>query len=54
MSITAILSSYIIYIPMIQRHFDWDKNHATDKERKLAKIQNQKSGISLLAAEANS
>ena len=27
---------------------DWDENHATEEERKLAIIQNQKSGISLL------
>ena len=50
----VVLLPFVYHRIMAKKLIDWDQNHATGEEKKLAMIQNQNSGISLLVNSANS
>ena len=45
---TALLFPYLFHRMMAKKLIYWDKNYASDGERKLADAQNKKSGIPIL------
>ena len=45
----AIFAPFLFNRVMSKKLIDWDKNFASSEEKALAKIENQRSGISLLA-----
>ena len=44
----AIFAPFLFNRVMSKQLIDWDKNFASNEERALAKIENQRSGLSLL------
>ena len=45
----AIFAPFLFNRVMSKKLIDWDENFASRKEKALAKIENQRSGLSLLA-----
>ena len=45
----AIFAPFLFNKVMSKKLIDWDKNFASSEEKALAKIENQRSGLSLLA-----
>ena len=45
----AIFAPFLFNRVMSKKLIDWDKNFASSEEKALAKIENQRSGLSLLA-----
>ena len=44
----AIFAPFLFNRVMSKKLIDWDKNFASSEEKELAKIENQRSGLSLL------
>tara|TARA_B100000925_G_C21798511_1_gene383575 strand:+ start:131 stop:313 length:183 start_codon:yes stop_codon:yes gene_type:complete len=44
----AIFAPFLFHRVMSKKLIDWDRNFASSEERSLAKIENQRSGLSLL------
>ena len=45
----AIFTPFLFHKAMSKKLIDWDNNFASNEERKLAKIENDRSGLLLLA-----